>query len=195
VWLHEYLEEFKDKQDVLRYVLTANMPEAKDNDFTWKDFQARNNSELLAVFGNFVNRTLVLTNKYFDGKVPAKQNMTADDLAVLAQISEFKQNVEKSIETFRFREALKEAMNLARLGNKYLADTEPWKLAKTDMERVKAILAISLDITAALTIIMEPFLPFTCVKIRKFLNIEKLDWEKLESGDLLAVGHQINEAE
>lgn len=194
VWLHEYLEEFKDKQDVLRYVLTANAPETKDNDFTWKDFQSRNNSELLAVLGNFVNRTLVLTNKYFEGKVPAKHNLTADDLAVLAQIPELKLKVETSIENFRFREALKEAMNLARLGNKYLADTEPWKIFKTDVERVKTILAISLEITAALTIIMEPFLPFTCTKIRKFLNIENLDWETLSGGELLKTGHQINEA-
>jgi methionyl-tRNA synthetase len=194
VWLHEYLKEFKDKQDVLRYTLTANMPETKDNDFTWKDFQARNNSELLAIFGNFINRTLVLTNKYFDGKVPAKQSLTDEDKTVLAQIPELKQNVEKSIETFRFREALKEAMNLARLGNKYLADTEPWQVYKTDTERVKTILAISLDITAALTIIMEPFLPFSCEKIRKFLNIDRLDWELLGAGELLAVGHQINEA-
>jgi len=193
VWLHEYLEEFKDKQDVLRYVLTANMPETKDNDFTWKDFQARNNSELLAILGNFVNRTLVLTNKYFDGKVPAKQNLTDEDLDVLAQIPELKQNVEKSIETFRFREALKEAMNLARLGNKYLADTEPWKVIKTDEDRVKTILSISLDITAALTILAEPFLPFSCEKIRGFLNLERLDWEVLGTGEFLKVGHQIGE--
>ena len=195
VWLHEYLLEFKDKQDVLRYVLTANMPETKDNDFTWKDFQARNNSELLAILGNFVNRTLVLTNTYFNGIVPAQQNLTEEDKAVLAQIPELKKNVEQSIENFRFREALKEAMNLARLGNKYLADTEPWKVFKTNPERVKTILAISLEITTALTIIMEPFLPFTCVKMRKFLNIGQLDWEMLESGNLLPAGHKINGAE
>jgi methionyl-tRNA synthetase len=193
VWLHEYLIDFKDKQDVLRYTLTANMPETKDNDFTWKDFQSRNNSELLAILGNFVNRTLVLTNKYYEGKVPAKQILTEDDKSVLAQIPELKKNVENSIESFRFREALKEAMNLARLGNKYLADTEPWKLIKTDPERVKTILAISLDITAALTIIMEPFLPFTCIKMRQFLNIEALDWEILNQGEFLKVGHQIGE--
>lgn len=194
VWLHEYLEEFKDKQDVLRYTLTANMPETKDNDFTWKDFQARNNSELVAILGNFVNRTLVLTHKYFEGKMPGKNRLTDEDKAVLAQITVLKENVEKSIENFRFREALKEAMNLARLGNKYLADTEPWQVYKTDPERVKAILAVSLDITAALTIIMEPFLPFSCEKIRKFLNIDKLDWEMLNGSEFLTDGHQLNEA-
>jgi methionyl-tRNA synthetase len=194
VWLHEYLDEFKDKQDVLRYVLTANMPETKDNDFTWKDFQARNNSELLAILGNFVNRTLVLTNNYYGGKVPEKQNPTDDDKAIVALLPELKNNVEKSIETFRFREALKEAMNLARLGNKYLADTEPWKVIKTDPERVKTIMGISLDITAALTIILEPFLPFTTEKIRKFLNISRLDWALLDSDSILKPGHQINQA-
>lgn len=194
VWLHEYLEEFKDKQDVLRYTLTANMPETKDNDFTWKDFQARNNSELVAILGNFVNRTLVLTHKYFEGKMPGKNRLTDEDKAVLAQIPVLKENVEKSIENFRFREALKEAMNLARLGNKYLADTEPWQVYKTDPERVEAILAVSLDITAALTIIMEPFLPFSCEKMRKFLNIDKLDWELLNGEEFLTEGHQLNEA-
>jgi methionyl-tRNA synthetase len=193
VWLHEYLEEFKDKQDVLRYTLTANMPETKDNDFTWKDFQGRNNSELVAILGNFVNRTLVLTHKYFEGKMPGKKRLTDEDKAVLAQIPVLKENVEKSIENFRFREALKEAMNLARLGNKYLADTEPWQVYKTDPERVEAILAVSLDITAALTIIMEPFLPFSCEKMRKFLNIDKLDWELLNGDEFLTEGHQLNE--
>jgi len=195
VWLHEYLEEFKDKQDVLRYVLTANMPEAKDNDFTWKDFQARNNNELVAILGNFINRTLVLTDKYFEGKVPEKANLKPEDEEVLKQIPELKANVEKSIETFRFREALKEAMNLARIGNKYLADTEPWIVYKTNPERVKAILAVSLDITAALSIILEPFLPFSCEKIRKFLNIEKLAWDELSSGKYFEAGHKIGKAE
>ena len=194
VWLHEYLEEFKDKQDVLRYTLTANMPETKDNDFTWKDFQTRNNSELVAILGNFVNRTMVLTHKYFEGKMPVKNKLTEEDQAVLAQIPELKQNVEKNTENFRFREALKEAMNLARLGNKYLADTEPWQVFKTNPDRVKTILAISLDITAALTILMEPFLPFTCEKMRTFLNIGKLDWELLNGAEFLPEGHQLNQS-
>ncbi len=194
VWLHEYLEEFKDKQDVLRYVLTANAPETKDNDFTWKDFQARNNNELVAVLGNFVNRTLVLTNKYYHGKVPEKGILTAEDEEVIKQIPELKEKVESSIENYRFREALKEAMNLARLGNKYLADTEPWKLIITDSERVKTIMGISLDITAALTIILEPFLPFSTEKIRNFLNIEHLGWDKLGDRELLVSGHQINKS-
>ncbi|MDF1550072.1 MAG: methionine--tRNA ligase, partial [Bacteroidales bacterium] len=191
VWLHEYLEEFKDQQDVLRYVLTANAPETKDNDFTWKDFQARNNNELVAILGNFINRTVVLTNKYYEGKVPHKGSLTADDKEVIKQVPEIKNKVENSVENYRFREALKEAMNLARLGNKYLADTEPWKVIKTDPERVKTIMAISLDITAALTIILEPFLPFSAKKIREFLNIEQLGWDKLGDSELLSVGHQI----
>lgn len=195
VWLHEYLEEFKDQQDVLRYVLTANAPETKDNDFTWKDFQARNNNELVAILGNFINRTVVLTNKYYEGKVPHKGSLTADDKEVIKQVPEIKNKVENSIENYRFREALKEAMNLARLGNKYLADTEPWKVIKTDPERVKTIMAISLDITAALTIILEPFLPFSAKKIREFLNIEQLGWDKLGDSELLSVGHQIKDAE
>lgn len=195
VWLHEYLEEFKDQQDVLRYVLTANAPETKDNDFTWKDFQARNNNELVAILGNFINRTVVLTNKYYEGKVPQKGSLTTDDKEVIKQIPEIKNKVENSIENYRFREALKEAMNLARLGNKYLADTEPWKVIKTDPERVKTIMAISLDITAALTIILEPFLPFSAKKIREFLNIEQLGWDKLGDSELLSVGHQIKDAE
>ena len=192
VWLHEYLEEFKDKQDVLRYVLTANAPETKDNDFTWKDFQARNNNELVAVLGNFINRALVLTNKYYDGKIPEKSVITAEDEDIIKQIPELKAKVESSLENYRFREALKEAMNLARLGNKYLADTEPWKLFKTDPERVKTIMGISLDITAALTIILEPFLPFSTEKIRSFLNIKQLGWDKLGERELLAPGHHIN---
>ena len=192
VWLHEYLEEFKDKQDVLRYVLTANAPETKDNDFTWKDFQARNNNELVSILGNFVNRALVLTNKYYDGKVPEKSAIAAEDEEIIKQIPELRAKVETSLENYRFREALKEAMNLARLGNKYLADTEPWKLIKTDPERVKTIMGILLDITAALTIILEPFLPFSTEKIRNFLNIEQLGWDKLGESELLAPGHQIN---
>ena len=195
VWLHEYLEEFKDKQDVLRYVLTANAPETKDNDFTWKDFQARNNNELVAVLGNFVNRAIVLTNKYYTGIVPERNKLAEEDENVLAEIAKIKENVEYSIENYRFREALKEAMNLARLGNKYLAETEPWKLQKTDADRVKTIMNIALQITASLSIILEPFLPFTSEKIRKIINIDHLDWTLLGNYDLLEANHQINKAE
>ncbi len=195
VWLHEYLEEFPGKQDVLRYVLTANAPESKDNDFTWKDFQARNNNELVAVLGNFINRAVVLTNKYFDGKVPERINPDEQDLNVLKEIAEIKQKVETSIENFRFREALKEAMNLARLGNKYLAETEPWKLIKTDEEKVKTILNIALQISASLSIILEPFLPFTSEKTGKILNIDKIAWDNLGNFDLLPSGHQIGKQE
>ncbi|MGE0019133.1 MAG: methionine--tRNA ligase [Draconibacterium sp.] len=195
VWLHEYLEEFPGKEDVLKYVLTANAPETKDNDFTWKDFQARNNNELVAVLGNFVNRALVLTQKYFDGKVPACGALTNTDKETLASISTIKAEVEKSLDSFRFREALKNAMDLARLGNKYLADEEPWKVIKTDPERVKTVLNISLQITANLTICLEPFLPFSMNKLRGFLNLGKLDWEKLGDTNLLAAGHLLNTPE
>jgi len=194
VWIHEYLEDFPEKQDVLRYTICANSPEQKDNDFTWKDFQTRNNSELVAIFGNFVNRTLVLTHKYYEGKVPARGELTDFDKETLAEIPVIKGKVEKSIESYRFREAVKTAMDLARLGNKYLADTEPWKVIKTDEERVKTIMNISIQITAALSVIMEPFLPFTTVKLRNFLNIEKLDWESISNADLIEVGHTINKA-
>jgi methionyl-tRNA synthetase len=193
VWLHEYLEEFKGKQDVLRYVLTANAPETKDNDFTWKDFQTRNNSELVAIYGNFVNRTLVLTHKHFGGVVPERGALTAYDREVLAEIPEIIGRVEKNIETFHFREALKECMNLARLGNKYLADTEPWKLIKTDEERVKTILNICLQIAADLTALTEPFMPFSAARLREFLNMEPLAWSRM--GDaVLPAGHRINES-
>jgi methionyl-tRNA synthetase len=195
VWLHEYLEEFPGKEDVLKYVLTANAPETKDNDFTWKDFQARNNNELVAVLGNFVNRALVLTQKYFGGKVPECGTLTDTDKETLASISVIKAEVEKSLDNFRFREALKNAMDLARLGNKYLADEEPWKVIKTDEARVKTILNISLQITANLTICLEPFLPFSMEKLRGFINLEKLDWEKLGDTALLAAGHQLNTPE
>jgi methionyl-tRNA synthetase len=195
VWLHEYLEEFPGKQDVLRYVLTANAPETKDNDFTWKDFQARNNNELVAILGNFVNRAIVLTGKYFDGLVPERINPDEADTAVLNEIFEIRQKVEHSIENFRFREALKEAMNLARLGNKYLAETEPWKLIKTDEDKVKTILNIALQISASLSIILEPFLPFTSEKIRKILAIDKIAWDDLGNHDLLKAGHKIGKAE
>ncbi|MDA3952781.1 MAG: methionine--tRNA ligase [Bacteroidales bacterium] len=194
VWIHEYLQDFPDKQDVLRYTICANSPEQKDNDFTWKDFQTRNNSELVAIFGNFVNRTLVLTHKYYDGKVPERGDLNDFDKKTLDEIIVIKGNLEKSIENFRFREAVKIAMDLARLGNKFLADTEPWKLIKTDEDRVKTIMNISIQITAALSIIMEPFLPFTTEKLRSLLNIEKLDWELAGKYDLILAGHSINKA-
>ena len=192
VWLHEYLEDFPGKQDVLRYSLCANAPETKDNDFTWKDFQARNNNELVAILGNFVNRTLVLTNNYYDRKVPERGKTDSNDDSVLNEIRRFKENVETCLETYRFREALKEAMNLARLGNKYLADTEPWKVIKTDPERVKTIMNIALQITANLTIICEPFLPFSMEKLRGLINLGKLKWEYAGKSDLLTPGHIIN---
>ncbi|HCO68732.1 MAG TPA: methionine--tRNA ligase subunit beta, partial [Dysgonomonas sp.] len=194
VWLHEYLEDFPGQQDVLRYVLTANAPETKDNDFTWKDFQARNNNELVAILGNFVNRALVLTHKYFDGKVPPLHELTDYDKETLSEFSEVKKDIEKYLETYRFRDALKEAMNLARIGNKYLADTEPWKTIKTDAARTETILNISLQITANLAIAFEPFLPFSAGKIKEFINTYDLQWSQLGNTDLLAVGHQMNEA-
>ncbi len=194
VWLHEYLIDFPEKQDILRYVLTANAPETKDNDFTWKDFQARNNNELVAIFGNFVNRALVLTQKYFDGKVPARGELTDYDKATLKEFEDVKQEVEKLLNNFRFRDAQKEAMNLARIGNKYLADTEPWKLAKTDMDRVATIMNISLQITANLAIAFEPFLPFSSESLRQMINLKSFDWKDLGSIDLLPAGHQLGEA-
>ncbi|MDR0982185.1 MAG: methionine--tRNA ligase [Culturomica sp.] len=193
VWLHEYLEDFKDKQDVLRYVLTANAPETKDNDFTWKDFQARNNNELVAIYGNFVNRAIVLTHKYFDGIVPVRGELTEYDVQVLEEIPAIIKKVEDNLEYFHFREALKECMNLARLGNKYLADTEPWKLIKTDVERVKTILNISLQIAANLSSLTEPFMPFSAEKLRRFLNIAPIAWDEM-GGNVLQAGHKISEA-
>jgi methionyl-tRNA synthetase len=195
VWLHEYLLDFPGKQDVLRYVLTANAPETKDNDFTWKDFQARNNNELVAVFGNFVNRALVLTHKYFDGKVPALGTLTDYDNETLKEFVNVKQEVEKLLNVYRFRDAQKEVMNLARIGNKYLADTEPWKLAKTDMDRVATIMNISLQITANLAIAFEPFLPFSSAKLRSFINKKDFNWDELGSINLLPEGHQLNTPE
>lgn len=196
VWLHEYLDEFPGKQDVLRYVLTANAPETKDNDFTWKDFQARNNNELVAIYGNFVNRALVLTNKYFEGKVPALGELTDYDKETIAEVQAIKATIEKELDTYHFREALKTAMNLARIGNKYLADTEPWKLAKTDMSRVATILNIALQITANLTIVFSPFLPFSSEKLLRMLDVnEAFSWDSLGSMELLSVGHQIATAE
>ena len=196
VWLHEYLDEFPGKQDVLRYVLTANAPETKDNDFTWKDFQARNNNELVAIYGNFVNRALVLTNKYFGGKVPALGELTDYDKETIAEVQAIKATIEKELDTYHFREALKTAMNLARIGNKYLADTEPWKLAKTDMSRVATILNIALQIAANLTIVFSPFLPFSSEKLLRMLDVnEAFSWDSLGSMELLSVGHQIATAE
>ena len=195
VWLHEYLVDFPGKQDVLRYVLTANAPETKDNNFTWKDFQARNNNELVAVYGNFVNRALVLTHKYFDGKVPACGELTDYDKATIAEFMDVKAEVEKLLDGFKFREAQKEAMNLARIGNKYLADTEPWKLAKTDMERVGTILNLSLQLAANLAIAFEPFLPFSSEKLRGMLGMETFEWEQLGRTDLLTAGHELGKAE
>lgn len=195
VWLHEYLEDFKDKQDVLRYVLTANAPETKDNDFTWKDFQARNNNELVAIYGNFVNRSIVLTHKYYNGVVPTPGQYNDFDKETATGIQELIGKVEVALDNFRFREAVKEAMNLARLGNKYLADTEPWKLIKTDPERVKTIMYISLQITAALSILMEPFMPFSSRKLRDMLGMEEADWAISKQEEILEPGHKINEGE
>lgn len=191
VWLHEYLEEFPGKQDVLRYTLCSNAPETKDNDFTWKDFQARNNNELVAILGNFVNRTLVLTNNYFGGKVPARGITDENEENVLSEIVRIKESVESNLESFRFRDALKEAMNLARLGNKYLADSEPWKIYKSDPDKVKTIINISLQITANLTIILEPFLPFSTEKLREWLNCGKFGWSEAGRSNLMEAGHEI----
>lgn len=192
VWLHEYLVDFPGQQDVLRYVLTANAPETKDNDFTWNDFQARNNNELVAVYGNFVNRALVLTSKYFDGKVPARSTLETYDNEIIESFKEVQSRLENLLNHFKFREALKEAMNIARIGNKYLADTEPWKVAKTDMERVGTILNISLQLVANLAIAFEPFLPFSSAKLREMMNINSFDWNSLGSINLLETGHQLN---
>ena len=195
VWLHEYLEEFPGKQDVLRYALTANAPETKDNDFTWKDFQAHNNNELVAVLGNFVNRALVLTNKYFENRVPALGKLTDLDRDAISEAEKVKNLVETNLNNFRFREAQKEAMNMARIGNKYLADAEPWKVVKTDIERTATILNIALQITANLSIVIEPFLPFSADKLRKFIKVDSLGWDRLGNFDLLTEGHTLGTSE
>ena len=195
VWMHEYLEDFPGKQDVLRYVLTANAPETKDNDFSWRDFQSRNNNELVAIYGNFVNRTLVLTWKYFDGKVPARGTLTDTDKELLGEFEETKAKIGTLLEAFRFRDAQKEAMNLARLGNKYLADTEPWKTIKTDPDRVGTILNLSLQLTANLSIAFGPFLPFSTEKLQRMLGIDQLGWSHLGETELMAEGHSIERAE
>ena len=193
VWLNEYLVDFPGKQDVLRYVLTANAPETKDNNFTWKDFQARNNNELVAVYGNFVNRALVLTKKYFNGKVPACGELTDYDKAIVAEFVDVKDKVEHLLGQFKFRDAQKEAMELARIGNRYLAETEPWKLAKTDLNRVATILNMSLQLVANLSIAFEPFLPFSSKKLRGMLNLDSFEWASLGSTELLAEGHELGE--
>ncbi|MDD4671642.1 MAG: methionine--tRNA ligase [Bacteroidales bacterium] len=195
VWLHEYLEDFPGKQDVLRYVLTANMPETKDNDFTWKDFQARNNNELVAILGNFVNRALVLTHKYFEGKLPEMGPLTDYDKSTIEELPKLKASIEKNLESFRFRDALREMMNIARLGNKYLADSEPWKIYKTNPHRVATILNVSLQICANIAILAEPFLPFTSEKLRRMLSTSAAGWTKSGNINLLPVGHQIEKAE
>ena len=191
VWLHEYLEDFPGKQDVLRYVLTANAPETKDNNFTWKDFQDRNNNELVAIYGNFVNRALQLTKKYFNGVVPECGELLDIDRNAIEEFKDVKQKVEALLDVFKFRDAQKEAMNLARLGNKYITDCEPWHVAKTDMERVKTILYISLQLVANLEIAFEPFLPFSSAKLREMLGIKETEWEQLGSTELLKPGHQL----
>ena len=193
IWLHEYLKDFPGKQDVLRYVLTANAPETKDNNFTWKDFQERNNSELVAIYGNFVNRALQLTKKYWNGIVPACGELLDTDRKTLDEFKNVKENVETLLENFKFREAQKEAMNLARIGNRYITECEPWKVWKTDPKRVGTILYISLQLTANLAIVFEPFLPFSSQKLREMLNIDSYSWEQLGSTDILAAGHQLEE--
>ena len=196
MWLNEYLEEFPSQQDTLRYVLTANAPETKDNDFTWKDFQARNNNELVAIYGNFINRVLVLTQKYYEGRVPCPNDFTEVDKEIFIQIKELTEKIEQSLERYRFREAQQELMNIARLGNKFLADEEPWKLIKTDEQRVETIMYVALQIATALAIVSEPFLPFTSQKLKKMLRFDDMDilptWENVFVSDsLIKSGHQI----
>lgn len=195
VWLHEYLKDMPGKQDVLRYVLTANAPETKDNDFTWKDFQARNNSELVAILGNFVNRAIVLTHKYFDGKLPVAGELQAIDIDAYKELAEIKASLSANLDTFHFREALKDAMNIARLGNKYLQETEPWKLAKTDMARVETILNVAIQLCANIAVAFEPFLPFMSAKLAKMLAIEKMSWDQLGSQEIIVAGTQLGAAE
>lgn len=197
VWLHEYLQDFPNQQDVLRYALTANAPETKDNDFTWKDFQARNNNELVAIFGNFINRVAVLTQKYYEGVIPAAGEFNDIDTETLRQITELTEKIEQSLERYRFREAQQELMNMARLGNKYLADEEPWKLIKTDPERVKTIMYVALQIATALAVASEPFLPFTSEKLKRMLQLGTITWESLKTNatELLKAGHRIGTAE
>jgi methionyl-tRNA synthetase len=194
VWLHEYLQDFPGKADVLRYVLCANAPETKDNDFTWKDYQARNNNELVANLGNFVNRTVVLTHKFFGGQVPARGPLTTPDEEVFAQLAEFPQRIGELIDNYRFRDALNELMNLSRLGNKYLADTEPWKLIKTDEARTGTVLHVALQLSASLVTLLEPFLPTAAARLGEMLDVQKGAWQQAGRPDTLAAGHQIKEA-
>ena len=195
VWAHEYVQDFPGKEDVLRYVLTANAPETKDNDFSWKEFQTRNNSELVAIFGNFVNRAVVLTNKYFEGRVPAEGELQDADREVLDAIPALRESLEKNIDAFRFREALKDAMQIARTGNKYISDSEPWKIAKTDLARTGTILNVCLQLCADLAIAFEPFTPFACGRLRRMLRMETFSWDQLGKTDILPEGHQLGEAE
>jgi len=195
VWAHEYVQDFPGKEDVLRYVLTANAPETKDNDFSWKEFQTRNNSELVAIFGNFVNRAIVLTHKYFEGKVPVAGELLPEDKAVLAEVPQLRESLEKNIENYRFREALKDAMSIARIGNKYISDSEPWKVAKTDMARTGTILNVCLQLCADLAIAFEPFTPFACERLSRMLQTPALKWEQLGDECILPEGHQLGEAE
>jgi methionyl-tRNA synthetase len=195
VWLHEYLEVFKDKQDALRYSLCANAPETKDNDFTWKDFQTKNNSELVAIFGNFINRTLVLTHKFYNGNVPEAKTFSALDLETLKSLAEAPDKISAAIQQFKFREAITEWMNLARIGNKYLAETEPWKLIKTDEERVKTIMNVALQISCNLAILAEPFLPFTSIKLFNLLNIKPIKWNLAKQTNNVPHPHLINKDE
>jgi methionyl-tRNA synthetase len=195
VWLHEYLEEFPGKQDVLRYVLCSNAPETKDNDFTWKSFQAANNNELVAIYGNFVNRVMVLSQKFYEGKVPARGALTDFDKQTLHELSLFPEKISQSLKSFRFREALSEVMNLARLGNKYLAETEPWKLIKEDEERVKTIMNIAVQIAGSLAVVSAPFMPGTALKLSKMLNLGNQQWDKAGASELMAAGTQLGEAE
>ena len=195
VWLHEYLKDFPDQQDVLRYVLTANAPETKDNDFTWKDFQARNNNELVAIYGNFINRIIVLTHKYFSGKVPSPKKLSNDDNSILDSLLNFENKISVNLENFKFRDSLKELLNLARLGNKYLADQEPWKLIKTSPERVSSIIYVGLQIAGHLAHLSEPFLPFTSAKLLKILNLKFTGWDVLKNKLVLKEGHSINNQE
>ena len=195
VWAHEYVQDFPGKEDVLRYVLTANAPETKDNDFSWKEFQTRNNSELVAIFGNFVNRAVVLTHKYFEGRVPAADELTDVDRETLVEIPALRESLEKNIENYRFREALKDAMQIARIGNKYISDSEPWKLAKTDLARTGTILNVCLQLCADLAIAFEPFTPFACERLRKMLKTLDLKWEDLGSTEIIPAGHELGEAE
>ena len=195
VWLHEYLEEFPEQQDVLRYVLTANSPESKDNDFTWKDFQSRNNNELVAIYGNFVNRVVVLINKYYKGSVPKSESLLDDDIKIFQEIGTIPSKIKNSIEKFQFRDGLKELINIARIGNKYLADQEPWKLIKTSPNRVATILNTSIQITGVLTYLSEPFLPATYKKLQKLLRIEVFEWSKIKNNEIFKEGHIIGKQE